>query len=55
MSGQFQSCNPPFETEFGDAKPSVSALLCEPTLLPVLQSHICNNDNYATPERGNCK
>lgn len=48
MQGQFQSCNPPFNKEFGEVRSSLSGLLCDPELLPAIQKNICKNKKYDT-------
>ena len=44
--GGFQSCNPPFSTEFGKARPSLSRLLCKPELLAIIKHSINKNQKY---------
>ena len=46
MNGVFQSCNPPFETEFGNTQPAMLALLTDPSVLPILQKNLHQDKNY---------
>lgn len=48
MQGHFQSCNPPFEKEFGNEKPSLASLLFSSDLLPKLQHSIALHKKYET-------
>lgn len=46
MHGQFQSCNPHFEKEFGKKRPSLLDLFEMPNILQDIQRSIALNNNY---------
>ncbi|WP_166423637.1 EAL domain-containing protein [Paraglaciecola sp. 20A4] len=48
MQGCFQSCNPPFSSEFGNVRPSLSHLLCKPELLAVIKHSLSKKQKYET-------
>jgi diguanylate cyclase (GGDEF)-like protein len=46
MQGHFQSCNPPFENEFGSGKPSLESLTSASDFLPELKKNIARQNRY---------
>jgi diguanylate cyclase (GGDEF)-like protein len=46
LQGQFQSCNPPFNKEFGNSKPNLSSLFCEQKSFPDIQKSLAQHCKY---------